>query len=460
MGTDFTLTALSPLDGRYRLLIAPLVPYFSEGALIKYRVQIEISYLLFLSQKKIISQFTSVHIKQLKKIMNNFSDSEAGVVKKIEEKIRHDVKAVEYYIREKLTILNIPNREFIHFALTSEDTNSLAQGFMLKEGLFTVILPEIQKLILQISELAKTYRETPMLARTHGQPGIPTTVGKELVVFAVRLNTELKRLEKLPIEAKLTGAVGTLAAHQVSYPNIDWLLLTQEFIASLGLTPNNVTTQILPADSYARIFQSIQLINTILVGLTQDMWRYISDGYFGQKIKTGEVGSSTMPQKVNPIDFENAEGNLGLANALLTHFSEKLPISRLQRDLSDSTVKRNIGVALGYSLLAYKNCQRGLKKVAVNEFYVKEDLLSHWEVITEGLQTILRKYGDETAYEKLKTFGRGKQLTKRDLKEFIGGLSVNQKVKQELEKVSPLTYVGLAGKIVDVGLKQITYAKK
>lgn len=455
MSEDITLTALSPLDGRYREKIAGLAAYFSEAALIKYRIIAEISYFIFLSQKGVAPKLTRAQEMQLRNLVKKFSTKDAERVKAIEGKIRHDVKAVEYYLREEMQKRKIMGTEFIHFGLTSEDTNSIAYGFAIKESLTKLIVPQLNILLAQLISMAKEDKAVPMLARTHGQPAIPTTVGKEMIVFAVRIHEELNHLQKLPITAKLSGAVGTHAAHVVSFPEKDWIRLSQEFIKSLGLTSVIFTTQIVPADSYARIFQSLQLINTILIGFVQDIWRYVSDGYFVQRVEAKEVGSSTMPQKVNPIDFENAEGNLGLADALFKFFIDKLPISRLQRDLSDSTVKRNFGSAFGYSLLAYQNVLTGLQKVRVNQRLLESKLLSHWEIVTEGLQTILRTTGDNEAYEKLKQFSRGRVCSETEIKQFINSLKTSRTVKAKLEKLHPLKYVGLAEKIVDEGVKLI-----
>jgi len=355
-----SLTAISPLDGRYQSKTKSLATYFSEQALIKSRVVIEAKYLEFLLNviKKPISPKL---VATLNAVIDNFNQNEAQRVKDIEDTTHHDVKAIEYYLREKL--VDFPEIfPYIHLGLTSEDINSCAYGLLIKDALKNEMLPSLISLISTITDMADKYKSEPMLARTHGQPAVPTTMGKELMVFALRLHHEYTTLTTLPIEAKMSGAIGNFSALHCAYPDGDWIKTTDEFIKKLGLTPNHFTTQILPADSYVKVFQSFHLINSILIGFNQDIWRYISDGYFAQQVIATETGSSTMPQKVNPIDFENSEGNLGLANALFAYFIDKLPISRLQRDLSDSTVKRNMGSAFAYSQLAYSSCVSGLRK--------------------------------------------------------------------------------------------------
>lgn len=445
--------ALSPLDGRYRPRVEPLSRYFSEQALIKYRVQVEIYYLIFLSEKGLAKKISSQERRFLLAVVKKFDTSQAEKVKAIEAKINHDVKAVEYFIREVLEKAGIDLSQFVHFGLTSEDVTNLAHGLMLKEVREEVILPLLDDLIKKLAHLARDYKNAAMVARTHGQPAVPTTMGKELIVFATRLGKERKNLAVLPVEGKLNGAVGNFNAQVLAFPKNDWLQLSSDFIGSLGLVPNLVTTQILPCDSYLKIFQSLKLINLILIGLDQDMWRYLSDNYFVQKVEKNQVGSSTMPQKVNPIDFENSEGNLGLANTLFSFFEEKLAISRLQRDLSDSTVKRNFGAALGHCLLGYQSCLAGLNKISLNQVLLQKDLDKHWEIITEGVQTVLRTEGETQAYEKVKTFAQGKKLTPSKVRKFIQTLKVNQKAKRKLLKLSPFNYLGLAPEIVKEGLK-------
>lgn len=459
MSDDILLKAVSPLDGRYRPKVKSLAWFFSEAALIKCRLKVEILYLLFLSQKGIIKKLNPGQTRKLLLIINNFDEIQALRVKEIEKKTNHDVKAIEYFLREIITPLNLGIEEYLHFALTSEDTNSLAYSLSLKEARDLVILPLLGKLNLKIAEMAWTYKSKPMLGRTHGQPAVPTTMGKELLVFAVRIDKERRNLASLPVEAKLTGAVGNFNAHYAAFPRINWQKFSENFVSSLGFVPNLFTTQILPADSYLKIFQSLSLINSILIGFDQDLWRYISDGYFRQKVEKGQVGSSTMPQKINPIDFENSEGNLGVANALLNFLVEKLAISRLQRDLSDSTVKRNIGVAFAYSLLGYQSCFDGLGKISLDEEQLERDLKDHWEVVTEGIQTILRVAGGVQAYEKLKDFSQGRKLGQKEIEEFVKSLTIKEDLKRKILSITPLTYLGLAEELVEEGLKFINFPK-
>ncbi len=449
-----SLTAVSPLDGRYRKKIEELSDFFSEYALIKYRVFVEIEYLQWVGVKIGKKTIGAKLKKTLRNLISDFDIVEAEKVVRIEAKIHHDVKAVEYYLQEKLR--DYPDWwPWIHWGLTSEDTNSCAYGLMLQQGLKHVLYPAVQTLIDTVLQMADTYRSVPMLARTHGQPAVPTTMGKELCNFGHRLYQEYQQLVALPIEGKVTGAVGNFNAMAVGFPQADWVALTDQFVNGLGLQPNHYTTQILPYDALVRIFDSLRRINAILIGFNQDIWRYISDGYFRLHVVGVEVGSSTMPQKVNPIDFENSEGNLGLANVLLTHFSEKLPISRLQRDLSDSTVKRNIGSALAYCLLGYSSCVTGLGKLQLDESVIAKDLHDHGEVIAEGVQTILRIHGETKAYEQLKELTRGKQWSMEKYAAFVNALSVSSNVKQQLLALSPTTYVGLAAQLVVDGIAHI-----
>ncbi len=450
------LTALSPLDGRYSSKLSEIRSLFSDFALTKNRVLVEVEYVLFLAKKKLIGRFSVDQRRQLRSMVARFSISDANAVQLIEATTHHDVKAVEYFLRNYLKAQHLPNEEYVHLALTSEDTNALAYGLMLKQTVKEVILPTLSDLLAKIADLAERYKEVPMPGRTHGQLAIPTTVGKEFAVFGQRLLTELELLAALKVECKVSGAVGNLSAHTVAFINESVLLLSEEFVTSLGLTPNLVTTQILPPESYLRVFSSLVRINGILLDLNADCWRYISDGYFGQKIAPGQVGSSTMPQKINPIDFENSEGNLGLANALLVHFIQKLPASRLQRDLSDSTVKRSFGSALGYCLLAYQSLTRGLSKLTVQQDVLEAELLSHWEMLAEPYQVILRRNTVAQGYELLKELTQGKQLTDEAARAWIGGLSVDRKVKQELASVTPLNYVGSAVALTDLVTSRIT----
>jgi len=442
-----TLSALSPLDGRYRSKVIATSQVFSESALIARRVQVEVSYILWLSQLGLIPALTQKTARQVTDIAKNFSLTDAETIKKIEQTTHHDVKAVEYFLTQKLIVLKSPIASCVHLGLTSEDTNALAVGLCLKAGLQTGLLPKLRQVLTALADLGYQTADLPLLARTHGQPAVPTTLGKEILVFADRLRTELQVLEQLEVEGKLTGAVGNFNAHQIIWPNADWLKLSAEFITSLGLKPQLVTTQILPAESYSRIFSSLVRINGILLDLTQDIWRYISDGCLIQKPISGQVGSSTMPHKVNPIDFENAEGNLGLATNLLQHFIIKLPISRLQRDLSDSTVKRNFGVAFGYSELAYDSLLVGLKKLQPNHEYLAAELEAHWEVVTEGYQVLLRATGDTQGYQKLQQLVQGKIVTKALLHSWVKNLTVTSDLKTQLLALTPQNYIGLATQI-------------
>lgn len=455
-----SLTAVSPIDGRYHSDTFSLSNYFSEFALIKYRVEVEVRFLIFFVTRVLKKKLSEAQEKKLHDIYLKFDLDDAQRVKEIESETKHDVKAVEYFLQEKLSLIKVGFTEYLHFGLTSEDTNSLALGLMLKHASEQLLFPQLSSLLTELTKSAVKYKAIPMLARTHGQPAVPTTVGKELIVYATALRNEFINLKKVQIEGKLSGAVGNFNALQLAYPKLNWLKLSDQFITSLGLKPNHFTTQILPADSYVKFFQSLEFINTIIIGFNQDMWRYISDEYFVQTVKEKEVGSSTMPQKVNPIHFENSEGNLGLANALLHHFITKLPISRLQRDLSDSTVKRNFGSALAYCLLAYKSCQRGLSRISPNKALLQIELLKHFEVVTEGVQTLLRTSGDSTAYEKLKAFSRGKKITQESLTNFINSLHIDSQTQNKLLSLTPLTYLGLAEQLVEAGAKDIYESEK
>lgn len=455
MAEDHALTALSPLDGRYHTHTSPLANYFSEFAFNKYRIEVEVRYLIFFLEKIQKKKISSNEREQLLQIISNFDLSEMEKVKEFEKITRHDVKAIEYYLADKLQNLDLPYSSYIHIGLTSEDTNSMAYGLMLKGSLEKVIVPKISELIEALTAKAEEYQSQPMLARTHGQPAVPTTLGKEFANVAIRIHRIVQELGTLSIEAKISGAVGNYSALQLAYPDINWQTQGEEFIHSLGLSANSYTTQIVPADFSIHIFQKLELINSILIGLDQDLWRYISDEYFVLQKVDHEVGSSTMPQKINPIDLENSEGNLGMANALLHHFSTKLPISRLQRDLSDSTVKRNIGSALGYALLGYQSLIRGLQKISVNKEKLESDLDAHWEVLGEGIQTILRSQGVADGYEQLKEFTRGKKITKDVLHQFIQQLSVEDSIKQKLLSLSPTTYLGLAEQLTSQAIKEI-----
>jgi adenylosuccinate lyase len=449
--------AINPLDGRYFEKTRELAQYFSEEALMKYRVMMEGEYLIALSvlNKTALRKFTPNEIKIIRNLYEKFDDVSYQEIKKVEGTTNHDVKAVEYFIKEKLSKTSLKDcTEWIHFAITSEDTNNISYALILSDALDNIIEPTITEIKLEMDVLVKKYKNLPMLARTHGQSASPTTFGKEMKVFSARLEKQLQNLKRIKIEAKLNGATGNYNAHLTAYPNANWPEFTKKFINSFNQTrtfklePNLITTQIECHDSYVMIFDALKHINTILLDFNQDMWRYISDNWVTQKPKAGEVGSSTMPHKINPIDFENSEGNLGLANALFEFFARKLPISRLQRDLSDSTVERNFGTAFGYSYLAYTSLIKGLSKISVNEVKIKEDLNAHPEVITEAIQTILRREGEKMPYEKLKELTRGKQVTLADIHKFIDALEVSEKIKKELKKITPENYTGLASKLV------------
>ena len=445
-----TLTALSPLDGRYRRAIAKLAPFFSEFGLIKYRVKVEIEWLKALAAEPAITElpeFPQAAIEYLDAIADEFTIHDAEGVKAYEKTTNHDVKAVEYFLRDKLLTnpLTAHAVNFIHFACTSEDITNLAHALMLNDARREVLLPTMRHVRARLAELTVGHASYAMLARTHGQPASPTTVGKELAVFTHRVENAVADFETAIILGKANGAVGNYNAHLAAYPDIDWEAFAKRFIESLGLKFNPFTTQIESHDYMARLFDACARCNTILIDLDRDVWGYIMQGYFKQKVKEGEVGSSTMPHKVNPIDFENSEGNLGMANALLHHFSEKLPISRWQRDLTDSTVLRNMGVALGYALLGYESLIRGLGKLEVNPARLAEDLDHNWEVLAEPIQTVMRRYGVENPYEQLKELTRGKDgINQESLAEFIRGLAIPDEAKEQLLALTPATYIGKA----------------
>lgn len=450
---DHTLAALSPLDGRYRTDVASLASFFSEAALFRYRARVEIEYLIFLARTSSIPFVASLTPQQqgdLRTLYRQFSDADAAAIAAWDRRVNHDVKAVEYWLREQLAARGMQAwSEAVHFALTSEDVNNLAYALLLREARDLVLLPLIGELHAALREMAQQQARTAMLARTHGQPATPTTFGKEVAVFAARLEYALNELTAIRLTGKLNGATGTFSAHVAAYPQVDWLSFSRGFVRSLDLEPLLLTTQIEPHDRVAQLCDALKRLNTILIDLCQDMWRYISDGYLGQAAQAGEVGSSTMPHKVNPIDFENAEGNLGLANALLEFFSRKLPISRLQRDLSDSTVLRNIGVSFGHSLLAYQRLLRGVRKVTVDPARLAADLDAHPEVLAEAIQTILRRAGYDQPYELLKDLTRGRSLTLAELRAFIEGLPVEPAVRAELLALTPAGYTGKAAELVN-----------
>lgn len=446
------ILAINPLDGRYSSKVGNIAPIVSEFGLIKYRVIVEIEWFKFLFSKPEFNlpKLLSTDIAVLDRIVSEFSIADAERVKAIEATTNHDVKAVEYLIKEKIAHNSVLNqqREFIHFACTSEDINNTSYALMLKELKEQILLPELNKLTATLSALATEYRDVAMMCRTHGQPATPSTMGKEFYNVVYRLQRQLKQLSAQEVLGKINGAVGNYNAHVVAYPDVAWDKLAQEFIESnLGLTFNPFTTQIEPHDYQAEIYDNLRRINTILIDLSRDIWAYIGINYFKQKVKAGEVGSSTMPHKVNPIDFENAEGNLGLANALLTHLSEKLPISRWQRDLTDSTVQRNIGVAVGYMMLGLSSLAKGLGKLEINPGVIAADLDNNWELLAEPIQTVMRKCGMENAYEKLKDLTRGKKVDAAGIQSFVAGLDLPEVEKKKLSLLTPENYIGLAAKL-------------
>lgn len=444
------LSALSPLDGRYRKKTEPLRSLFSEFGLIHYRLRVEVAWFRYLSQHPQIQEvpsFSPTAVAQLVHIADGFSEQDALRVKEIENEINHDVKAVEYFLREQIrdnAELDAA-KEFIYFACTSEDINNLAYGLMLKQGRDEILLPRMDRLIAALEEMAQRYADQPMLARTHGQPASPTTLGKEIANVIFRLQRQRSQAARVDIMGKFNGAVGNYNAHFIAYPDIDWPAVARTFVEQLGLVWNPYTTQIEPHDYIAELFDAFARFNTVLIDLTRDFWAYISLGYFKQKVVTGEIGSSTMPHKINPIDFENAEGNLGLANSLLSHLAQKLPVSRWQRDLTDSTVLRNMGVALGYCVLAYESCLKGLDRLEADAARLNQDLEGSWEVLAEAIQTVLRRHGVNHAYEKLKKYTRGKpDISRESIHRFIDSLDIPQETKQTLRNLRPAAYTGNA----------------
>ncbi|MEP0365923.1 MAG: adenylosuccinate lyase [Cyclobacteriaceae bacterium] len=442
------LTAISPIDGRYRSKVSSLAPYFSEWALIRYRVKVEILYFIALC-KHPLPQLTEVNhetFADLKKIYEDFSEADAQSIKDIEKVTNHDVKAVEYFIKEKFDLLGLSDyKEFIHFGLTSQDINNTSVPMLSKDALNEVFLPKLEFIVSTLEGLADDWASIPLLARTHGQPASPTTLGKEFRVFTSRLNEQIETLKNTPFAAKFGGATGNFNAHHVAYPDTDWHAFGDTFVKeSLGLKRSYPTTQIEHYDHFAALFDVMKRINTILIDFSRDVWQYISVNYFGQKIVAGEVGSSAMPHKVNPIDFENAEGNFGIANALFEHLSAKLPISRLQRDLTDSTVLRNVGMPYAHSLLALTSLEKGIGKLKVNEAVILADLDDNWAVVAEAIQTILRREAYPKPYEALKELTRtGQKITKEVIHQFIGGLNVSDEIKAELREITPFNYTGM-----------------
>ncbi len=442
------LTSISPIDGRYYDKVSELSSYFSEFALIRYRVRVEIEYFIALCEIPLdgLADFNPVHFESLRDLYREMTIEDAEVVKEIEKTTNHDVKAVEYYIKRRFDEMDIDTRykEFIHFGLTSQDINNTAEPLALQEGIQDVYLPQLYSVVNILSDMAQKWKDIPMLAHTHGQPASPTRLGKEIEVFVVRIQEQLKTLLSTPYSAKFGGATGNFNAHYVAYPDIDWNSFATNFVEeTLGLKRSYPTTQIEHYDNTAALFDAIKRLNNILIDLCRDMWTYISMEYFRQTVKAGEVGSSAMPHKVNPIDFENAEGNLGYANSICEFLSSKLPVSRLQRDLTDSTVMRNVGIPIAHSLVAFKSIEKGLGKLILNEDVLRRDLNANWAVVAEGIQTILRREGYPHPYETLKDLTRtGEAISKQSIENFIDGLEVSESVKEELRGITPENYVG------------------
>jgi adenylosuccinate lyase len=463
MPSNSNLNLISPIDGRYKKYTEALVPYFSESASMKYKILMECEYLIALSEtpKINIRKLSAEEKNLIRNLYKNFSPYDAEIISDIElrgykniKATNHDFKAIEYYLKDKLKKTSLRDvLEYIHFGLTSEDASNIAYALMISESLKEIYLPTLENVIKKIGTLAKDNKNIPMLARTHGQPASPSTFGKEFKIFEIRLKQQIYQLKELAISAKLNGATGNYNALHVAYPNVDWVKFSKKFIESfnktrtLKLEPNLFTTQIEPHDSYIELFDILKRTNNILINFNQDMWRYISDGWISQRPVEGEVGSSTMPHKINPWFLENSEGNLGLANAMFEFFGRKLPISRLQRDLSDSTVLRNIGTAFGHSLIGFAYLNNQLGRIVVSKEKALEDLNNHPEVITEAIQTILRREGIAMPYEKLKELARGKKITLENIHKFINSLEVNDKIKKELLKITPENYTGLASKL-------------
>ena len=443
------LTAVTPLDGRYATKTRPLAEVFSEYGLIRRRVVVEVHWLLALSREPKIAEVPPLSpqaVTKLQNIADNFSVEDAAEIKSIEGTTNHDVKAVEYFIKQRFEddaeLLRIS--EFVHFACTSEDINNLSHALMLRDGLNLVLMPGFEHLVTLLSDIARELADQPMLSRTHGQTASPTTMGKEIANSVARLKRQLTRISSVPLLGKMNGAVGNYNAHLASYPDIDWQAFSAAFITDLGLEQNPYTTQIEPHDYMAELFDAIGGANTVLLDFARDIWGYISLGYFKQKTIAGEIGSSTMPHKVNPIDFENAEGNLGLANAVFTHLSAKLPVSRWQRDLSDSTVLRNMGVGFAYSLIALESLAKGIGKLESNAARMDDDLNASWEVLAEPIQTVMRRYGVEEPYEKLKALTRGQRVTAQRIRDFIDTLDIPEDAREALRELTPASYIGNA----------------
>jgi adenylosuccinate lyase len=448
------LTAVSPVDGRYAGKTAELRNIFSEFGLLKYRVQVEVRWLQSLSDSEHIAEvpaFTSVANELLNNIVGDFNEADAQRIKDIERTTNHDVKAVEYFLKEK--VAGNPEihaiNEFIHFACTSEDINNLSHALMLKDAREQIILPYCDKLIAELKKLALEYKAVPMMARTHGQPASPTTMGKEMANVMIRLQRQREQIAAVSLLGKINGAVGNYNAHLSAYPDLDWHQFAERFVSSLGIELNPFTTQIEPHDYIAELFDAIARFNTVLLDFDRDVWGYIAIGHFKQKTIAGEIGSSTMPHKVNPIDFENSEGNLGLANAMFAHLATKLPVSRWQRDLTDSTVLRNLGVGVGYAVIAYQSTLKGITKLQINEQSLLSELDNNWELLAEPVQTVMRRYGIEKPYEKLKELTRGKKVNQQIMADFIDTLTLPEHAKIQLKALTPENYIGRAVKFVE-----------
>ncbi len=444
-----SINAISPIDGRYRRHVERLTEYFSEYALIKYRVRVEIEYFISLVELDLpaLKEFDKSKFSELRDIYTEFNEEDAQKVKDIEKVTNHDVKAVEYFIKDRFDEMGLSEyKEFLHFALTSQDINNTATPMSLKEAHENELLPLLDEVVEEIEKKAEEWKNIPLLAHTHGQPASPTLLGKEFKVFSYRLNQQLAYFALIPFQGKFGGATGNFNAHNVAYPDVDWIGFSEQFLDKLGLERQTYTTQIENYDNMGAYFDNLKRINTILIDLARDMWTYISMDYFKQKIKEGEVGSSAMPHKVNPIDFENAEGNLGIANALLEHLSSKLPISRLQRDLTDSTVTRNIGVPISHTIIALRSMLRGLDKVILNEEAINQDLEENWAVVAEAIQTILRSINYPNPYEALKGLTRtNEKIDAKTISRFIDGLDIDDELKEEMKKITPHNYTGVYG---------------
>ncbi|MFC6999066.1 adenylosuccinate lyase [Rufibacter roseus] len=443
------LSAISPIDGRYRSQVQELAPFFSEFGLIKYRLLVEIEYYIALCELPLpqLQEVDASLFPKMRSIYEDFSFEDAQAIKETEKTTNHDVKAVEYFIKDKFDELGIgQQKEFVHFGLTSQDINNTAIPLLLKDAVDGIYIPQLTSIIVELKALTQEWKEVPMLAHTHGQPASPTKLGKEIQVFVERLENQIKLLSQIPMSGKFGGATGNFNAHYVAYPTIDWAAFANKFLKDkLSLTRSQVTTQIEHYDNLAALFDCFKRVNTILMDFSRDVWQYISMGYFKQKIKEGEIGSSAMPHKVNPIDFENAEGNLGMANAIYGFLAEKLPISRLQRDLTDSTVLRNIGVPLSHSFLALKSLKKGLGKLQLNKEALNRDLEENWAVVAEAIQTVLRREGYPSPYEALKGLTRtNEKITAQSIQEFIEQLDVREEVKTELRQISPFNYTGIS----------------